>query len=736
MRTVGYRVETPKNMHLFFNTMHALRAFITILLLGLMCGGLFANTTVEIHKASEPPKIDGILDDPVWQKARGYTGFISFVPEFGKPAREKTVVYAAYDANHLYFAFRCYDRTPEKIIATYQKRDASSRDDIVLVFIDSHNDGQNAYMFQSNPLGMMVDGIMDSGAYVETSQDFVWEANGKKNAEGYAVEFKIPFRSLRFTKADVVKMKLGYLRRVSRYSEQYTFPAWEYGKGSVMEHFATIQLEGIRYKRVFNVLPSAIYMDHKEIDESDRLVSIDQKKIQLGLTTKVGVTSGLTLDATVNPDFSHIESDEGQVDVNLRIDALYEEKRPFFLEGLEHFNFAGIEDSPIELIVHTRNIVDPVLGLKLSGKVGKSGVVNSLFAIDEPPGHSNRGSDYYGILRYKQLLKGDSYVGGIYTGKEFKQGFRRVSGLDARLRLSGAFFLDSFFLYSTGEGGGLPEPLEGTAFGGKLVLDSEKYYGYLGYHDLSKDFVLEPGRMLRNGIRMFSTYIERYLFLSSEVLKRITVGYTGYLARDTHYNMNEYSHGIFTRFDFASSTRLRVGYKWATEVFRGVLYKQNRFSIMGRSQVTKHVYLELTYDNGAAPHYDLFIQGDLSRFTFFADIKPTPHFASRFTVTRHVFHEKTSGEEIYDIGIYRNKTTYYFNKYLSLRGIVEYDSELKKVLGDALLEFTLIPGTVIHLGYGPTLAKEWQVGERLTRYNRFRLASSTLFFKASYLFRF
>ncbi|MCP5052262.1 MAG: carbohydrate binding family 9 domain-containing protein [bacterium] len=725
------------------------------------------NKTIEIAKTTSPPRIDGVLDDPVWKTAKGYSRLVSFQPEYGKPVKEKTIIYTAYDADHIYIAFKCYDREPKKVRATIRKRDSSSRDDLVAVFIDSHNDGQNAYYFQSNPLGIQTDGILDSDAYTYTPQDFIWKSGGVKDKDGFTVEFKIPFKSLRYKKSPVVDMRVGFMRHISRYSESFTFPDWDSDKGSVIGQFSVARLEGINYRRVMELLPVATYRDQRELDENERLTAVNNKKVHLGLTSKIGLTSEMTLDIAANPDFSHIESDEGQVDVNLRIDALREEKRPFFLEGLEHFSFAATgydSPSPIELIVDTRNIMDPILGLKLSGKTGKSGTVNSLFAIDEspknaPPDPGNPGQapgdNYFGIFRYKHLFnKNDSYLGGVYTGKSFDGGHHHVAGLDSRVRFNGSMTLNTYFLHSFKKSGdditGATARSDGPAYGWQLNYDGKNQLAYLGFHDLSREFSLDPGRLERNGIRIFSGYIERYLFLHSDVLKRITLGYAGALASDKHSEMNEYSHELFTQLDFSSSTWLRLGYHSATEVVndfstvsslssgvvRGFLFKRNRYSIMARSQATRQVYLQLEYGYGGYPHYELLVQGDLNRLELALHFQPVTKFSSEFIIKRHIFHQRDSGEKLYDIKIFRNKTIYQVNKNLSLRGILEYNSDLKRILCDALVEFTLIPGTVFHLGYGPTIAKEYQADNISRPLDRYRTISSTFFFKASYRFRF
>ena len=717
------------------------RVLCFILFCFLFLSTLFSRITIESIRTLSPPKIDGVLDDPVWKKVKGYSDFKSFAPEFGKLPKEKTIVYSAYEADNLYFAFKCYDKDPGKIIATIRKRDTIGVEDNVAVFIDSHNDGQNAYFFVSNPLGIQMDGILDSEGYSDWSQDFVWESAGKKNAEGFAVEVKIPLKSLRFAKAKIVKMRIGFTRKITRYSEQYAFPEWKLGEGSILSQVGFFQLEDINYKKVFEILPAVTYRRHRERDQEEIWVNSDEKS--LGLTSKIGLTSDMTLDMTVNPDFSHIEIDEGQVDVNLRIEPLYQEKRPFFLEGLEHFIFAGCsDDMPLEKIVHTRNIIEPVFGLKLSGKIGKSNIVNSLFAVDESPKyldvspHEKKGNNYYGILRYKHLIKNDSYLGGVYTGKEYNNGFNRVGGVDSKIRINGFMTSEAFFLYSFSKNPDVADQKEGSAFGWKLNYESQKYYAFLGYNDLSKNFVLDTGRVIRNGIRILSADAGRHFYTHSDFLKRITLGYFGHLVRDKHFDMNEYAHMFKIKFDFPSETQLSVGYDWATEVYEGVLFDKNQFCIDGKSQVTKFLNLSFNYSFGDSPYYPSLLQGNLKDLSFFVNFHPGEKFSTEFVIKRQIFHEDEANTKIYDIGIYRNKTTFQVNKYLFLRGIVEYNSDDKKILCDSLLGFTYIPGTVIYLGYGSSLEKERYVNDRFVRYHQFKETRSTLFFKASYLFRF
>ncbi len=704
---------------------------------------LWGAISLDIPKTLLPPKIDGILNDEVWKNAKGYSDFISFFPDYGKLCEEKTLVYSAYDADNLFFAFKCYDRSPGKIIATLGKRDTIGGEDLVAVYIDSHNDGQNAYTFIINPLGIQLDGITDSNDSADFSSDLVWESAGVMDNEGYTIEVKVPFTTLRFSQAKIVKMKIGFLRKISRYTEQYAFPEWKPG-GAMITQLGLGQFEGIKYKRVMELLPAATYMKRRERDAGDQFVATADK--DLGLTAKIGLTSDLTLDLTYNPDFSHIEMDEGQVDVNLRVDPLYEEKRPFFQEGLEHFKFAGcIEGMPIEKIVNTRAIIEPIWGLKLSGKIGHSGIINSLFTLDESPTYfedlvsteerKTIENSYVGIFRYKYLFKKDCYVGGIYTGLKYRDGYHHVGGVDSKIRFSRFITAEAFFLHSLSKPSDSVDLFEGSAWTGNINFENREYNVSLGYQDLARDFNLEIGRLTRYGIRVFSANAERYIFLKSNFLKLITLVYSGRLSRDKDSRTDEYSHEFYVNLRLPSFTSLTIGYNFATEVYKKILFDKDTFYIEFDSRFTKQLHLNFSYSSGEFPLYDELLQGNTNVLHCSLNFQPGNKFSTEFMVTRQSFHRDEGNYNNYNYSIYRNKTTFQVNKYLFLRGVVEYNDYYKRVLLDCLAGFLQIPGPGIYLGYGSTLERGFE-DMGFYRYDRLKETRSGLFFKASYLFRF
>ncbi len=338
---------------------------------------------------SAPPVIDGKLDDPAWKNAVPLTDFKTFKPDYGKLPSQKTEVYILYDRNYIYFGFRCLDSEPSKIKAAISKRDNIDVDDLIGVVVDTFNDHQSGYLFVVNPLGIQMDGMINADGNGDSSFDTVWRSKGEINGIGYTAEMAIPFKSLRFPPGKKIVMSIAAVRWFSRYSEQASLPAIYPDKGSILTQMMPFELDNIKFQRPVEILPAVTYSQRSVQGQGS--LKLDNRTTDFSLTGKLGLTSGLTLDATYNPDFSQVEADAGQIDVNLRYALYYPEKRPFFLEGMENFNFGGrSEANYLGDVVYTRTIVDPVMGFKLNGKMGNQNLVSSIFAVDEYPGRVTR----------------------------------------------------------------------------------------------------------------------------------------------------------------------------------------------------------------------------------------------------------------------------------------------------------------------------------------------------------
>ncbi|MDH4272042.1 MAG: carbohydrate binding family 9 domain-containing protein, partial [Candidatus Aminicenantes bacterium] len=213
-----------------------------------------------------PPVIDGVLDDPVWKQAPTETGFKTWRPDFGKDMHEKTVVYYAYDRENLYFAYRCYDSEPSKIKASITARDTINRDDWICLNLDTFNDQQSLYALYVNPLGIQGDSRFEGGQE-DFTIDVVWYSAGRIDAEGYSIEVRIPFKSIRYRSQEPVEMGIIFERNMSRYSESGTYPALDPARGlDFLTQTRPLHFTDIKHYTLLEILPAFTYGRDSMID--------------------------------------------------------------------------------------------------------------------------------------------------------------------------------------------------------------------------------------------------------------------------------------------------------------------------------------------------------------------------------------------------------------------------------------------------------------------------------------
>ena len=699
---------------------------------------LFAEEPLRPLKTNTPPKIDGYLNDPVWKEAPTITGLKTWMPDFGHDMAEKTIVYMAYDKENLYFAFRCYDRMPGKIKASLSSRDTIRPDDWVCINLDSFNDQQSLYAFYINPLGIQADSTY-AGGKEDHSTDLVWYSAGRIDEEGYIAEVHIPLKSIRFAHQQTVEMAVLFERRISRRSEQGMYPPLDPKRGyAFLTQMKPMVYHDLRHYRLFELLPAFTYNQKKSIEEGT--LQPEKPLRDFSLTSKYGFTSDLILDATFNPDFSQVESDAGQVDINLRYDLFFVEKRPFFLEGHENFNFAGATDL-LPSIVHTRTIIDPIGGLKLSGKLGKSNTLASILALDESPRFEeevDRTGKYalFSILRYKRSLQQDSYIGAFYTGRELKDRYNRVIGPDGMIRITQSSMLGFHLFHSETKTDVKSARKSGNAFCLDYSYDTRKLRINFTVQSLSRDFDTQAGYLTRTGITRVAGAIQPNFYPDTKVVRKIAPMLTLIQAKDHFYNLFEMRNILSLSTLLFKNLRTAISYEYSNEVYRAQKFDTSRLFITMRSQVSKQLYFLALYRGGNVIYYseDPY-QGKGSNTTVKLTYQPFEKFKTEFSLGYTDFFRKADSQKIYDYTIIRDKLTYQVNKYLFFRGIVEYNTYRKKLLLDFLASFTYIPGTVIQLGYGSLHEKlQWVDGE-YRESNKFLEIKRGLFFKVSYLWR-
>lgn len=690
-------------------------------------------TAIPVTKT--PPVIDGKLDDAAWAEAAQFTDFKTFKPDFGKTPSQKTVGYLISDADNIYFAGRIYETDPSKIKVSVSRRDNIDNDDCFALILDTFNDTQSAYMFMVNAYGIQEDSMINSQGNGDSSQDMVWYSKGVVDAEGWTVEVRIPLKSIRFPNRKSITMKAFFYRVISRTSEAITCPALDPAMSGIVMQGMPVVFSGLKYKRVAEFIPALTYSNTYEA-QSGQMVKTAENK-DFSLTGKVGLTSDLVLDGTYNPDFSQVEADAAQVDINLRYDLYYEEKRPFFLEGSDIWKFAGTsDDAALQSVVYTRTISDPDFGFKLAGKISSRDTIAAIYARDNEPDAADRHPDFT-IFRYKHNLWQDSYVGAFYTGKEMGEAYNRVPGLDGMFRLGkGATLAFNFFQSFT-----LADGADKDADGHAYMLDYSYYTRTweteMYYNDISKDFAVDTGYLTRTGFRRINAYLGYQFYPKNKFFLKIEPFFWSYQLYDTVYDMWETWDMVALRFFLPRSTQVRFDAAKATETYVGFRFNRDNARVQVYSQLDKRFAVELTYRYGDFIYYDSTApyQGYGNRLAGEVVYQPTDKLNFGLDLTYYDFFRQSDGAKIYDYTILRSRNTFQVNKYVFFRGIVEYNAYRRRFTVDSLVSFTYIPGTVFYAGYGSAYERlEWN-GTEYTDSERYMNTKHGFFCKLSYLVR-
>lgn len=287
------------------------------------------------------------------------TGFTEMVPDDGKAAAEKTEVYLGYTATTLYVVFLCFDHHPELIRSHLARRENVTTDDNVVVLLDPFQDHRRGIFFQVNPAGVQADAAWTDGDGTDYSYDQIWDSDGRINDKGWMALFAIPFRSLRF-RSGTSDWGVVFTRNLPRNSESDNWPRISTSISGTLTQEGTLRgIEGITGSRNFQINPYALAQNEHQLlsqDPNNPYFSTRHLEGTAGGEAKAIIKDSIVVDATVNPDFSQVESDQPQFTVNQRYAVFFPELRPFFLENANYFS------TPIDLL-YTRNIVRPELVL-------------------------------------------------------------------------------------------------------------------------------------------------------------------------------------------------------------------------------------------------------------------------------------------------------------------------------------------------------------------------------------
>ena len=666
------------------------------------------NYHLKIPIFSSPPKIDGKMDETIWEKGAVINDFTQFEPQEGARPSEKTVAYLGYDKRNLYIAFRCYDSNPKAIRASLTQRDRVFGDDEVTIYLDTFNDKKRAFAFQVNPCGVQSDGI-----YTETQRrqrgmgferiDRNWDtyflSNAQRDDGGYTVELAIPFKSLRFPNTPIQKWGVQIMRTIRRKNEEiYWYPRSRDVNGFLVQS-GTVEFDGKMEKgKNIEIMPVVTGLKQNE----------EKFNPEAGLNLKYGITSDLTLDATYNPDFSQIEADIPQIDVNQRYDLYYPEKRPFFLEGKDLF------DTPLEL-TYTRSIVNPQWGIKLSGKVGKT-TLGFLSAFDETPTDiavpgfpsalqdtSNRA--LINVFRLKRDIFAESYIGFIYTDKEVGSSwnslfhnFNRVAGIDGHFKFSRYYRFAFQILSSLSKVGD-----EKTEFTPAMNFSLSRMSRHLNFSvewtSIHPDFEASSGFFRRKDIQDLSARISYALLPQTNFIISIRPSFEYRRIYDFNQTLTDEQFNFSGFINGWKQSDIWAVYSIDFERYEGIDFRKKEFRINFSSEPFSWLNGNISYSFGDGIYYSenpyLGYKTSLgARIT----LKPFTNIRFFYYYNNDRFYKEKGGEKVYTVNIISQRITFQLSRTLSLRLITDYDDYNKKLYNSFLFSYELRPGTVFYLG--------------------------------------
>ncbi|MDP6041850.1 MAG: DUF5916 domain-containing protein, partial [Candidatus Latescibacteria bacterium] len=394
---------------------------------------LRAVYAVRVDKA---PKMDGRLDDAVWQEAQPIEGFVQRDPGYWVPSTERTVARIVYDNEKLYFGFECYDSEPQRIVANNMRRDSEVwGDDNVQILLDTYNDRQNGMFFFVNSLGAKRDLILSQeGRTYNDDWDCVWESKGYRHDKGWSAEVAIPFDQMRFKEEEDAVWGINLARFIARKSEASAIMIGQRSASSLQRYRTTdlAELRGLKAlktKRVFQVKPYVLPGASKNLLAANPSATTS---FESGVDVRYGLTSNMILDLSYNTDFAQVEGDQEQVNLT-QFPTFFPEKREFFLEGSTLFDFGeaatsrGGDSRPPTILFYSRRIglesgqpVPILLGSKLAGKTGNTsiGVINALTDSKTHSDGSVIERSNFSVFRMKQDVLARSNVGAIFVNKQ------------------------------------------------------------------------------------------------------------------------------------------------------------------------------------------------------------------------------------------------------------------------------------------------------------------------------
>ena len=688
-------------------------------------GILTGRPTMRPPRTRERPRVDGRLDDAVWRDALHITDFVQQNPVEGAPASEATDVWIAYDSQNFYLAVHAHYADPSLMRANRIDRDQAFEDDNVAIYFDTFLDQNRAYRFSVNGYGVQGDAIVNARGYSrsgrgrrtgsggggfsrneiptgDSSWDALFDSGGQIVEDGFTAEMAIPFKSLRYPAQDRdIPHRWGFqiVREVRGKDENQVWaPVTRNISGFLTQVGVLEGMTNLSLSRNLEILPTFTGIQYGSLDGRGNFVNKDPTP-EGGLNVKYGITSNLTADMTYNPDFSQIESDLPQIEVNQRFALRYPELRPFFLEGAEIFQMLG----PLTF-VHTRTIVDPEFGGKLTGKLGNT-TLGMIVANDEAPGRVEPGDLAFGrkannfVGRARYDLYAESYLGAIFTHRGFMDSHSTLGALDGNFRLGRTQGV-GFKVAQTDH-----RDLDGVSRQGQMVdlsyrLNSRHWNSFVALYTLSPDFRHDIGFVRRVDTKRLYSRLGYNFWPESWI---VNWGPSIQYGRNHNFGNDLDDEDVRLGFTarFARNISFNADVREEMERYQGIRFHKRAVSVGGQVNTSRMLVVGGYYRQGDEVKYqENPYLGKGGSGSFFAAVRPVSRFQSELNLSVSDFIDLRNGADtIFDVKILRNLSTYQFTDRFLLRNIAEYNTFDRTFGMNWLLTYRVNAGTAFYLGY-------------------------------------
>lgn len=688
--------------------------------------------SVTINRTSYSIDIDGELNDPGWRDAERITGFAEIDPGDNTKPLVRTEVLITYDPENLYVAFIAHD-DPGKIRVSLQDRDNMFSDDWVGMFLDTYGNASWAYEIHANPLGVQGDGRFTQ-ENEDMSFDLIYKTEGKITSEGYQVEFAIPFRSLRFPNRNEQVWRVTFFRNHPRASRhQYSWAALNRDNPCILCQLGYLKgIRGVTSGRNVEFLPEALIAQQNYLfDDEDPESGYVNKDVDAGasLGIKYGITSNSTVDLTINPDFSQVEADPAQIDVNSTFALFYPERRPFFQEGSDLFG------TWMDL-VYTRSINDPSVAAKFTGRFNKTEIAYIGARDERTPiilpfeegsefvGDAQRIRSVSNILRLRRIFSEESHIGLLVTDRRLDQG-----GSGSILSADGGFrFLQHYRWEMQVAASHTAEPNDTSLtseidqyFFGKghydVLFNGEQYWGYSSYASLERDariwdfdlnyrvtsptFRAANGFVTGNDNQSIQYNMDWEFYPKHKLVDHIDPG----INVGSEWNFDNVRKDEwfvpFLNFTFTRQTHLSANYVWSRQRYHDIDFSGiRRFEMSINSNFSDPFTAGFYFGTGGsiARNEDPPLLGNERSLSVWSTIKPMKTLMINPEIDYATMTNPATDTTIYSGYIFRTRVNLQFTRSLFLRLFIQYDDFNNNLDFDPLITYRINAFSVIYLG--------------------------------------